>query len=71
MTAHGENKVYMPESALRAEYVFVKRGKPGNLGKQYDGPFKVEERLGNKCLKVRVGTTAQGEPRFKHTIGTT
>ena len=26
MTAHGEKQVYMPESALQAEYVFVKRG---------------------------------------------
>ena len=31
-----------------AEYVFVKRGKPGNLGKQYDGPFKVQKKMGNE-----------------------
>ena len=65
MTAHGEKQVYMPDSALQAEYVFVKRGKPGNLGKQFDGPFKVEERVGDTCLKIRVGSTAQGDPRFE------
>ena len=65
MTAHGEKQVHMPDSALQAEYVFVKKGKPGNLGKQFDGPFKVEEGVGNACLKIRVGSTAQGEPRYK------
>ena len=54
MTAHGERPVHMPDSALQAEYVFVKRGKPGNLEKQFDGPFKVEERVGGTCLKIRV-----------------
>ena len=55
----------MPDSALQAEHVFVKRGKPGNLGKQFDGPFKVEERVGGTCLKIRVGSTAQGQPRYE------
>ena len=65
MTAYGEKQVDMPYSALQAEHVFVKRGKPGNLGKQFDGPFKVEEKVGNTYLRIRVGSTAQGDPRFK------
>ena len=63
--AHGEKQVYMPDSALQAEYVFIKRGKPDNLGKQFDGPFKVEEQVGDTCLKIRLGSMAQGEPRFE------
>ena len=65
MTAYGEKQVDMPYSALQAEHVFVKRGKPGNLGKQFDGPFKVEEQVGSACLKIRVGSTVQVEPRFE------
>ena len=63
MIAHGEKQVYMPDSAVQAEYVFVKRGIPGNLGKQFDDPFKVEEKVGDTCLKIRVGSTAQGTPQ--------
>ena len=65
MMAHGKKQVYMPDSALQAEYVFIKRGKPDNLGKQFDGPFKVEEQVGDTCLKIRLGSMAQGEPRFE------
>ena len=43
--------------------MFVKRGKPGDFGKQFDDPFKVEEKVGDTCLKIRVGSTAQGTPQ--------
>ena len=66
MTASGQNEVYMPPSTDSAEYVFVKRGKPGNLGKQYDGPFKIIKQLGNTSIKIRVGSNVKGEPRFEN-----
>ena len=48
-----------------ATHVYVKRGKPTPLGAQYDGPFRIEERLGDSCLRVLVAHYANGTPRHE------
>ena len=47
------------------KYVLVKKGKPLTLGHYYDGPFKIVERLGDSCIRIRVGSTAKGEPKYE------
>ena len=42
-----------------------KIGKPLPLGPRYDGPFKIDQRIGNSCLKLRVGNWANGQPRHE------
>lgn len=44
-------------------HVYVRKGKKDTLGPLFEGPFPILERLGKSCVKVRVGTTAGGEPR--------
>ena len=43
----------------------IKRAKPGPLGHAYEGPFKIVERQGKSCIKVRVGSYANGEPKYE------
>ena len=64
MSAHGTQEPYIPNTT-DVTHVYVKKGKPGLLGKSFEGPFEIVERLGDTCIKVRVGTTAGGEPRFE------
>ena len=46
-------------------HVLVRKGKPATLGHYFDGPFEIVERLGDSCLRLRVGSYASGEPRFE------
>ena len=62
---HRDVPVYMPEGAHDAKSVYLKLGKPAKLGPCYDGPYKIEERIGESCLKLRVGNWASGEPRYE------
>ena len=65
-TAHHNTVTpYFPESAKQATHVMQRIGKPLPLGPRYDGPFKIEERIGNSCLKLRVGNWANGQPRHE------
>ena len=64
-TLQGEPYVYMPEAAKKATHVFIIRAKKTPLGKLHDGPFKIEERLGDSTLKIKVADYANGAPRFE------
>ena len=42
---------------------YIKRGKVTPLGHSYEGPFEILERLGDSCIKVKVGHYASGQQR--------
>ena len=60
---HREVPTYWPASAANATHVYLRKHKPTPLGGQYDGPLPIEEKIGDSCLKLRVGYFANGEPR--------
>ena len=62
---HRKASVYTPKSAQDASHTFVKKGKPTILGPIFEGPFEIDERLGQTCLKVRTGSWVNGTPRFE------
>ena len=57
--------VHMPDNLKHVTHVRIKRSKPGPLGHQYEGPFEIVQRLGNARLKLRVGSKANGDPRYE------
>ena len=54
-------KPYFPPSATNATHVWVKRGKTTPLSPIKDGPFRILERLGKSCLKIKTRTMANGQ----------
>ena len=46
-------------------HVRGRRAKTGPLGHTYEGPYKIEERVSNSCVKLRVGSYVDGRPRFE------
>ena len=54
---------YFPESAKVATHVMQKKGKSAPLGARYEGPFPIQQRVGDSCLKIKVGNWANGSPR--------
>ena len=46
-------------------HVRLRRAKPGVLGHAFEGPYEIVERLGESCIKLRVGSYANGTPRFE------
>ena len=58
---------YFPESAKNATRVMVKKGKPTKLGEIYEGPFPIVQRIGQSCLKIKVGNWSSGAPRHELT----
>ena len=57
--------VHMPDNLKHVTHVRIKRSKPGPLGHQYEGPFEIVRRLGNTRLELRVGSKANGDPRYE------
>ena len=53
-SAHREPPVHVPEGLDQVTHVRVRRAKPGPLGHAFEGPFKIVERQGKSCLKLRV-----------------
>ena len=53
----------MPDTTKTATHVMVKRAKPTPLGRRYDGPFEIKERLGESTLRIKVGDSTNGEGR--------
>ena len=69
---HRSMTTYMPPSVANATHVYVKVGKTGPLGANFDGPLKILERRGTSCVpwsEWATMLTVSREPRF--TIGTT
>ena len=62
--AHSTENVNLPDLS-KVTHVLVKKGKPPPLGAQYDGPFPIMDRIGDNCIRIKVGATASGEPRLE------
>lgn len=52
MSAHRTPSVNSPD-INHITHVRIRRAKPGTLGHSYEGPFKIEEHLGNSCVRLR------------------
>ena len=63
-SSHGTEKINLPD-LTKVTHVLVKKGKPPPLGAQYNGPFPITDRIGDNCIRIRVGTTVAGEPRLE------
>ena len=61
---HRTEQINLPDLS-KVTHVLVKKGKPPPLGAQYDGPFPITDRIGDNCIRIRVGTTVTGEPRME------
>ena len=57
---HRQLPVNFPARAKEATHVYTKRAKVTPLGKKYDGPFQILQRLGKSCLKIKVGEYSNG-----------
>ena len=64
-TTHNRDAPVNNPDLSHTTHVFVKRGKAPPLGHSYDGPFQIVERLGTSCVKLRVGSFANGDPRYE------
>ena len=64
---HTKITPYFPKSAQEATHVMQKIGKPLPLGPQYQGPYPIQQRIGDSCLKIQVGNWANGKPRHELT----
>ena len=65
-TTHNRTQeVHMPAVIRDCTHVYVKRAKVTPLGHCWDGPFPISERTSDSCVKIRVGSFANGDPRFE------
>ena len=64
-SAHREPPVNVPAGLDNVTHVRVRRAKPGPLGHAFEGPFRIVERQGKSCLKLRVGSYANGDPKYE------
>ena len=62
---HRDIKTNMPPDVSSATHVYIRRGKTPPLGHNYDGPFEIEDRLSDSTIQVRVGSFADGRPRYE------
>ena len=62
-TTHDGNPPSHSPDLTETSHFYVRRGKTVPLGPVYDGPFPVLKRLGDSCVKLGVGTFADGTPR--------
>ena len=54
---------YIAKAWTCSIHVWTKVQKPTPLGRRWDGPYKILERLGDTSLKIQVGEFASGQPR--------
>ena len=66
-THHSNITPFFPEAAKVATHVMQKKGKPAQLGHIYEGPFPITQKIGDACLKIKVGNWATGKPRHELT----
>ena len=64
-TAHNRVPPINNPDLSQVTHVFVRRGKTATLGRCFDGPFEIIERVGKSCIRLRVGSFANGEPRYE------
>ena len=60
---HRKIPVYFPATAKTATHVYTKRAKQTPLGKKYDGPFLIQERMGKSCIRLQTRKYANGTLR--------
>ena len=60
---HRDVPTYWPSSAEEATHVWLKRGKTTPLGPAFAGPYRILERMGDSCLKLKWGAYVSGAPR--------
>ena len=46
-------------------HVMIRKGKALPLGCNFEGPFEITDRVGSSCIKVKLGTFADGQPRIE------
>ena len=64
MSKHRQPPVNMPDLS-KVTHVRVERAKPGPLGHAWAGPFKIVERVGQACIRLKVGNFADGRPKYE------
>ena len=64
-TTHNRTPTINYPDLTGVTHVFVKKGKTSTLGPSFEGPFEIVERLGASCIRVRVGSYANGQPRIE------
>ena len=62
---HGSPSVHTPHNLHNVTHVRIKRHKTHPLQHTYEGPFKIVEHLGKSCIKIHVGSYADGTPRHE------
>ena len=62
---HRQVPVYWPESAEKATHVWLRQGKTSTLGPNFKGPYPIDARLGDSCLRLRKGHYVSGEPKLQ------
>ena len=64
-SGHREPPVHEPVNLDQVTHVRLKRHKIGPLQHTYEGPFRIIERVGKSCIRVHVGSYADGTPRHE------
>ena len=62
---HNTQKINLPPQVHTATHVYVRDAKPSQLGPAYQGPFEIVERMGDSCLRLRVGKLVNGQDKFE------
>jgi transposase InsO family protein len=64
-TTHNREHTENYPDLEKVTHVYVRKGKTTPLGPTFEGPFLITERQGTSCVQIRVGSYANGEPRFE------
>ena len=64
MTHNRDPPINYPDLS-KVTHVYIRKGKTTPLGVKFEGPFEITERLGASCIRVRVGSHADGSPRLE------
>ena len=64
-SSHCDPPVHVPSNLDDVTHVRIRRHKQGPLAHTYEGPFEIVERVGKSCIRIRVGSYADGSPRYE------
>ena len=59
------NQVDIPEPPMSVTHVYTRQHNKVGLEATYAGPFEIEERPSRSTVKIKVGLTPKGEPRYE------
>ena len=60
---HKKIQSYMPPETHTTSHAYTKVPKTTPLGKVFDGPYPITNRLGKSCIELQTGTFVSGKPR--------